>query len=93
MEQQELLNLIQQTCLDKEVAADKDLTTKLFRAYRDLEDGKDTRFVCQELNNMISKYLMLNKYKAPTALLALAKATEKDANSVLKGTGMSNLFR
>lgn len=93
MKRQELLDLIQQTCLDKEVATDTALTTKLFRAYRDLEDGKEVRLVCQEINNMISKYLILNKYKAPNALLVLAKSTEKDANSVLKGTGLSNLFR
>lgn len=92
MKQQELLDLIDKTANDPEVKANSELFKSLITAYQELDSGKNLKGVAVKLDDTISKYLMTHEYKAPKAIIDLAKALKDDSNSSWKGTGIQKLF-
>jgi len=92
MKSQELMALIDEAAQDETVKKDPQLFQCLMDAYKNLDNGKDTKYVIRKLDSDTSEYLMTHDYKAPEALLNLAKAIKKDANGFWKGTSLMNLF-
>ena len=92
MKQAEFLELIDKTANDPEVKKDPDLFKGLTKAYQDLDNGKGIKEVALKLDSTISWYLMTHEYKAPQAIVDLAKALKDDSNSFWKGTGIEKLF-
>lgn len=66
-----LINEVINVLNDPEIKKDINLT-KTLSEYKDkLEKGAEYNLTCAQLSNIISEYMLINKFKAPKSLLNL----------------------
>lgn len=76
---QDIVELLYNALLDKEVAKDEELYQICLSAKVDLEKNEPENLVFTKLSQSLSWYLMTNKYSVPKTITDLASAVQKTA--------------
>ncbi|MGT2753736.1 bacteriocin immunity protein [Streptococcus ovis] len=89
---QDIVELLYNALLDKEVAKDEELYQICLAAKADLEKNEPENLVFTKLSHSLSWYLMANKYTAPKTITDLAGAVQKTAQRYRSDIALSQIL-